>query len=114
MCRYDNKAARLPSVVKPGDLGLAFSDSSAKEFCIEIDRVKVPAAAMLSDTSCTIMETFKLDQSRRSYVTYKHAQPGRVLYGLLLCMYVTALQEQSEAALLRRQCQRVRKQTSSW
>ena len=42
--RYDNKAARLPSVVKPGDLGLMFSDSSAKEFCIEIDRVKVQSA----------------------------------------------------------------------
>ena len=40
-CRFDNKAAKLPSVVKPGDLGLAFSDSAAKDFCIEIDRVKV-------------------------------------------------------------------------
>lgn len=28
-------------MVKPGDLGLMFSDSSAKDFCIEIDRVKV-------------------------------------------------------------------------
>ena len=40
-CRFDNKAAKLPSVVKPGDLGLMFSDSTAKGFNIEIDRVKV-------------------------------------------------------------------------
>jgi hypothetical protein len=40
-CRYDYRPAKLPSVVKPGDLGLMFSDSSAKDFTIEIDRVKV-------------------------------------------------------------------------
>jgi hypothetical protein len=32
-------------VVKPGDLGLMFSDSSAKDFTIEIDRVKVSLAS---------------------------------------------------------------------
>ena len=40
-CRYDYRPAKLPSVVKPGDLGLMFSDSCAKDFTIEIDRVKV-------------------------------------------------------------------------
>ena len=51
-CRYDCRPAKLSSVVKPGDLGLMFSDSRAKDFTIEIDRVK---ASLLSASTAVIL-----------------------------------------------------------
>ena len=78
-------------MVKPGDLGLVFSDSSAKDFSIEIDRVKVLQAVAWLLVHHSLSCTIRLINRLNPYVTYSSAQHDGPCMVELLHMYSSAL-----------------------